>query len=60
MKYEIQIKTETADKKEKEFRSVRPTGGIPYRYETSGEARRMLDLCYPDVVNEHKRIVQVE
>lgn len=32
----------------------------PYRYEYKEDATRMIDKLYPDVPNEHKRIVEVK
>ena len=33
-----------------EFKSIKPTGGKPYQYETKRVAERMLRICYPDHV----------
>lgn len=38
---------------------IHPTGGQPYRFETEDEARRTLNMCYPDMMSEHKRVVPV-
>ena len=29
---------------------------IPYEYKTEEEARRMLEMCYPDAVKEEVRV----
>ena len=40
--FEKQIKTSDG------WKSSRPTGGTPYQYKTRDEARRMLEITYPD------------
>lgn len=42
------------------WRKIHQTGKPPYRFETEEEARRMLNMCYPDMMSEHKRVVQVK
>lgn len=45
------------------WRSIRPTGGEPYRYNTKEEAERMLDMCYPAVMMSppyDRRVIKVE
>lgn len=54
MPYQMQIKT--ADRG---WVSVSPSKGAPYEYDTEKEARRMLDICYPDLLSEKKRTLMV-
>jgi len=58
--YEIEIECSNGELGRMEWRKVHPTGGQPYRFETEDEARRMLNMCYPDMMSEHKRVVQVK
>lgn len=48
MPYEMQVLVSTTMNGEQEWRSVRPSGGTPYRYETREQAESMLRTCYPD------------
>ncbi len=32
----------------------------PYRYETEQEARDMLNLCYPNIQTDNKRVIEIE
>ena len=54
--YEMQIRIK--EKNIKEWVSIRPTGGSPYQYETKQEAMNMLNICYPLVVTEDKRVIE--
>lgn len=33
---------------------IAPTNGQPYKYGTKAEAERMLGICYPDQIREHR------
>lgn len=33
---------------------IAPTNGQPYQYGTKAEAERMLAICYPDQIREHR------
>lgn len=55
--YEIEIWCWNGKTSKMCWSKVHPTGGTPYRFETEAEARRVLDMCYPDVMSEHKRVV---
>jgi len=54
--YQFQVLI-TKDDGTKEWCSVRPTNGKPYSYETEQEARRMLEMCYPDAIKETVRVI---
>lgn len=41
------------------WRSVRPTSGQPYEYDTEVEARRVLEMCYPDSCLDDVRVIEV-
>jgi hypothetical protein len=56
--YEMQFNFENPETKKREWKSIRPTNGQPYQYETEAEARKMLDMCYPDQLEEHKRVIK--
>jgi len=60
--YEMQVKIKVGNNpcNQKQWVSIRPTGGSPYQYQTEADAQRMLNICYPDVLNEEKRVIQVE
>lgn len=58
-KYEFQILIFDPTTRKKTWKSVHPTNGKPYQYNTKGEAQRMLDMCYPDVFPEEKRVINV-
>jgi len=36
------------------WRPIRPTNGNVYTFETKEEARRMLNICYPDQCREQR------
>ncbi len=46
---------------ERGFKSVKPSGYNvgPYQFSTAEEAQNMLDMCYPNVIAEDKRVVQI-
>lgn len=56
--YEMQILT--GEGSAKTWRSVHATYRDPYKYETEKEARRMIDICYPNLIDgETKRVILV-
>lgn len=52
MPYQMQVLAKVTLNGEEEWRSIRPSGGKPYVYETREEAERMLRICYPNEVTE--------
>lgn len=42
------------------WKAIHQTGRPPYSYDTKGEAQKMLDICYPETVVEHRRVRKVE
>ena len=59
MKYQMQVHMRTCDHPVKyEWRSVHPTGGKPYEYETREEADRMLNICYPEQTSNEVRVIE--
>lgn len=52
MKWEMQINVGNTDPPT--WKSVRPTGGHPYVYDTEEEAAHMLNTCYPDQCREDR------
>lgn len=58
--YEIEIWCWDSKLGRMEWGKVHPSGGQPYSFETEDEARRTLNMCYPDMVSEHKRVVPVK
>ena len=58
--YEIEIECWNGELGGMAWRKIHQTGKPPYRFETEEEARRMLNMCYPDMMSEHKRVVQVK
>ena len=58
--YEMQIRLKDTDNIWK-WKSIKPTGGQPYRYETRAEAENMINICYPGIENaDIRRIVEVQ
>jgi hypothetical protein len=57
--FEMQFYFENRRTGKREWKSIAPTRGIPYRYKTEAEARKMLDMCYPTELPEHKRVIRV-
>ena len=58
--YEMQIFIGSWGKEE--WVSIRPSGSYdhkPYQYPTEDEARHMLNICYPNMISERKRIVEI-
>lgn len=54
--YEMQVVMKTLGGST-EWRSIRASGTtIPYEFATSEEAQHMLDICYPSISEEEKRI----
>ena len=45
IKYEFQIQVPDSNRV-MTWRSVRPTGGQPYQYDTKTEAHQAADMCY--------------
>jgi len=64
MAWEMQVKTKTIQngKPVYVFESVRCSGkeGYTYRYPTRHKAKQALDSCYPTVIPEMKRIIEVK
>jgi hypothetical protein len=60
--FEFQVKVQETinGKTQQVWLSVRPTHGTPYQYQTREEALRMLNLCYPEVSSEEKRVIETE
>ena len=52
MEYGFQVEMEEGQgcAKRKAWKWVHPTNGAPYRYSTEAEARRNMEMCYPDQV----------
>ena len=53
---QIQVRTEENGVPRYEWKSVRPTDGQPYEYETSQKAWEMLNMCYPET--PEKRVIE--
>ncbi len=58
--FEMQVLVENHATHKKEWKSVRPTGGQPYQYETREEAQRTLEMCYADALVEEVRVIEVQ
>lgn len=60
MAWEMQIKILGEGGTESEWASVKPSGSHdPYRFSTEESARRMIDICYPCLLSECKRTIEV-
>ena len=57
MSYQMQILIYDKDAKAQVWGSVSPTDGPAYVFETEAEAWDMLDMCYPDLEIEKKRVM---
>jgi hypothetical protein len=57
--YEMQFYFQDDKTKKREWKSIRPTNGKPYQYETKEKAQSMLNMCYPLEPSEYKRIIEV-
>jgi hypothetical protein len=55
---QILIKDPSHPTKTKSWKTVHPTGGEAYQYNTYDEAWKMLNICYPDVMTIEKRVIQ--
>jgi len=63
MSWELQIRIDHQDKPkyEKEWVSVRPGNGEPYRYSTAEEAEQMNQMCYGGMVLKNDmRVIEVD
>lgn len=67
MSFEMQIKTfytgSRIMKARVSWKSLKPSmgyGGQPYRWETEERAQNMLDISYPDLPDEKKRVIEVK
>jgi hypothetical protein len=59
--YEGQIKALDYKTREYAFLSVRATGNVdPYRFATKEAAQHMLDSCYPGLVSEDMKVIEVD
>lgn len=62
MKYQFQIRILDPSTNKKVWRSVSPTNGKPYEYDTEEEAYRMMKMCYGNscVCREDMRVLPVK
>jgi len=62
MSYEMQIMIWDEKWKTKKWKSIRCSGknGYIYRYKTKKAAENMINICYPMMLNEEKRIIEVD
>jgi len=59
VKYQFHVLVENQKSHKKEFKAVRPTGGIPYEYDTRKEAEDMAKMCYGSCDSDSVKIVKV-
>ena len=59
--YEGQIKTLDYKTRKHTFQSVRSSCNVdPYRFATEKAAQHMLDSCYPGIVAEDRKVIEVD
>lgn len=62
MSWEMQVKVLNKKTGKREFKSVYCSGkdGYTYRYKTKLKAQQSLRSCYPDLMNDQLRVIEVD
>ena len=58
--YVIEILVPDMENGKMKWSPVHPSGGTPYHFETEAQARNTLNLCYPDMMSERKRVRKLQ
>ena len=58
-KFGVQVKTYNPHKGEYEWLWMHPTGGPRYEWDSSNEAHRMKEMCYPQTTVEWVRVAEI-